>query len=146
MKLNDCWTESDQAAIIKTLTVMINGQKAFGKTVSLTDTYEYYKMKLDGRFPADRVIAALEFYTDTRNDVPAPADLITLMTPNVPRISTAEFIHAKEQHALENYPAYGYWGQIIKQYELENADARVKAVAPLEERRSISGDNWKKLT
>lgn len=147
-KPENFWTNSDEAIIIKTLTVIINGQKSYGKTVSLKDTYDYYKLKLNGKFTADSVLKALDMYTDSKNDIPAPSDLIGLMLPAPPvRITTAEFIHAKEQHALEGYPVCGYYGQIIKQYEKENADAREKPVAAIEDRKSLQGGRaWKQLT
>lgn len=104
--------------------MIINGQKAYGKDVSIEDTFDYYRMKLDGKYSASQVIGALDKYTDTKNDIPAPADLIAIISPAPARITQTEFIHAKEQHAREGYPAYGYYGQIIKQYERENAEDR----------------------
>lgn len=126
-KQQDFWSASDQEKIVKTLSIIINGQKAYGKDVSIEDTFAFYQLKLDGRFPADAVINALGAYTDRSNDIPAPADLISLMAPQTPRITQTEFIHAKEQHKLEGYPEFGYYGQIIKQYERENAEDRAPA-------------------
>lgn len=74
-------------------------------------------MKLNGRFSAQEVLAAIDVYTDRASDIPQPADLIKIMTPEKPKITQAEFIYAQKQHALEGYPMHGYYGQIIKDYE-----------------------------
>ncbi len=123
------WSPSDQAEIIKVLTIIINGQKTYGKDVSIKDTYEYYKLKLDGKYPSDRVINAIQSYTDTKSDLPAPSDLITILEPKAePRISTAEFIHAKECWKNENFPTHSYWAGVVKQYERENAEDRAPKI------------------
>ena len=129
------WNPSEQAEIVKALTVIADAQKAYGRDASVKDLFAYFRMKLDGRFPAGHVLSALDLYTDTKNDIPAPADIIALMTPPAkPMITTAEFLHAKEQHKLEGFPAYGYYGQIIRQYEGEQNEGRAP-IAPIEERR-----------
>lgn len=71
------------------------------------------------------VLTAVDAYTDQKNDVPAPSDLIALMTPPAEkRISGAEFIHAKEQWELEGFPSYSYYATVVKDYERQNAEDR----------------------
>lgn len=106
------------------MTVVISGQKAFGKDHSVKDVYDYYKMKLNGRYTAGEILTALDRYTDIKNDIPAPSDIIQIIDPPPKPISTAEFIHAKEMHALEGFPSHGYYGHIIKDYEKQNAEDR----------------------
>jgi len=108
--------------------VIINGQKAFGKQASLYDVFAYYRLKLEGRFPMVLVLNALHIYTDRHDDLPNPANLIEIMAPAPKKITTAEFIHAKEQHKLEGYPAHGYYGTLISNYERQEADERAPVV------------------
>jgi hypothetical protein len=116
-KQQNSWNQSEVENITKTLAVIINGQKAFGKDYSLKDVLAYYNLKLNGRYSADQVISAIMAYTDMKNDVPAPADLITIIKPPEPKITYAEYKYALEQHAAEGYPMFGYFGIIIKDYE-----------------------------
>ena len=58
------------------------------------------------------------------SSMPAPADLIKIMSPAPTKITQTEFIHAKEQHALEGYPKYGYYGGIIRAYEEQEGESR----------------------
>lgn len=125
-KHNSFWTKSEEAEIIKTLTVIINGQKAYGKNVSLSDTYDYYKMKLNGRFPAHQVLAALMVYTDTKNDIPAPSDIISIINPAKPRITEAEFVEAQKWQERNGFPIYSEAKDLIEEYKLQQAEERHK--------------------
>lgn len=83
-----------------------------------------WKFVLDGRYSMETVLSALKKYMTEKSDMPVPADIEVILNPPMPRITTAEFIHAKEQHKLEGYPSHGYYGGIIRQYEKENAEER----------------------
>ena len=103
--------------ITKTLAVIINGQKAYGKDYSINDTFRYYKLKLDGRYSADKVISAILAYTDVKNDIPAPADIINIINPPPTKITYADYKYALEQHKAEGYPMFGYFWQVIADYK-----------------------------
>jgi hypothetical protein len=106
---------------LKVLTVLINGQKPYGKEYSVSDTFLYYKMKLDGKYTAEQIMKAVDIYTDKKNDVPAPADIIQILNPPEKQITYAEYKHALEQHAAEGYPMFGYFGGVIKDYQKQQA-------------------------
>lgn len=106
---------------MKVLTVLINGQKPYGKEYSVSDTFLYYKMKLNGKYTAEQIIKAVDIYTDKKNDVPAPADIIQILSPPEKQITYAEYKHALEQHAAEGYPMFGYFGGVIKDYQKQQA-------------------------
>lgn len=103
------------------LTVLINGQKAYGKDYSVADTFSYYKMKLEGKYSAEEILKAVDIYTDRKNDVPAPSDIIQIINPPEKQITYAEYKHALEQHALEGYPMFGFHGQVIKDYNKQQS-------------------------
>ncbi len=103
------------------LTVLINGQKAYGKDYSVADTFSYYKMKLDGKYSANRILQAVDKYTDKKNDIPAPSDIIQILNPPPKQITYAEYKHALEQHAAEGYPMFGYFGGVIKDYQKQQS-------------------------
>ena len=106
---------------MKVLTVLINGQKPYGKEYSVSDTFLYYKMKLDGKYTAEQIMKAVDIYTDKKNDVPAPADIIQILNPPEKQITYAEYKYALEQHAAEGYPMFGYFGGVIKDYQKQQA-------------------------
>lgn len=118
------WNPSEQEEIIKLLTIIIDGQKAYGKDASIKDVYAYMKYKLDGKYSADMVCAAIDAYTDLHNDIPAPADLIKIINPPAPKITQSEYNKAYDQWKAAGFPQFDYYGGIVKDYERQQADDR----------------------
>lgn len=143
----DYWNASEQEALIKTLAVIINGQKSYGKQVSIEDTFAYYRLKLESRYTVESILKALQGYTDINDDIPTPSDLIGLMEPVIPKISHTEFIHAKNQWENEGCPMFSYYYTIVKEYEKQNAEDRA-VVKPIEDQRvlGIVQDSVKRIT
>lgn len=138
MKQQHCWTTSELEELSKFLTVIINGQKAYGKEYSVRDVYEYFKLKLNGRFSQAQVMFALNEYTDKNNDIPSPADIIKILNPAKPEISKAEYIAAKEwQKRNERYDAYTDAYDVIKAFEAQEKEGR--------EQFAIQNENIKSL-
>jgi hypothetical protein len=104
------------------LTVLISNQKTYGKQYSVADTFIFWKMKLENKFSANDILLAVDAYTDYKDDIPTPADIIKILRPEEKQIAYAEYKHAKEQHALEGFPQFGYYGQIIKDYHAQGND------------------------
>lgn len=117
------WTQEEKQEIVKAFTVMATIQKNYGKEIDIKATLQAWEYIL-GEYPADKVLAAMNRYMRKSSDIPAPADLIAIIDPPKPKITQAEFIHAKEQHKLEGYPTHGYYGGIIRAYEAQEADER----------------------
>lgn len=111
------WTPEEKKEITKVFTVLATIQKTYGKEINMRETLQAWEYLLADKYPAENVIAAMKAYMQQSNDIPTPADLIKIMTPEKPKITQAEFIYAQKQHALEGYPMHGYYGQIIKDYE-----------------------------
>lgn len=108
--------------VIKTLAVLVNNQKNYGKEYVLSDLFKFYEMKLAGRFPVDSILMAIGLYTDRNSDIPQPSDLINIMDPEKPKISYAEYKNALERHAQEGYQMFGGYKQIINEYEQQRTD------------------------
>ena len=110
------WNASDQANIVKMLSVILNNQKSFGKEVSINDTFEFFKMKLDGKYTANQVLGAIDRYTDQNADIPTPADIIAILSPPKRKITQAEYIAALEWQKNNGYPSYSYEKYLIDDY------------------------------
>lgn len=126
-KPRNYWIKSDQERLIKVLSVIINGQKAYGKEYSISDTYAYFKMKLEHRYSVDHIIFALNEYTDRKNDIPSPADIINILDPEPPRISEAQYIAAQKWQERNGYPIFSDAKDTIQLYEKQEADAQKSA-------------------
>lgn len=116
------WSASDQANIVKTLSVILNNQKAFGKEQSIDDTFSFFKMKLDGKYTADQVLGAIDKYTDSNADIPTPADIINILNPPKRKITQAEYIAALEWQKNNGYPNFSYEKYLIDDYLAQDRD------------------------
>lgn len=139
------WTTSDLEDIAKVLAVISRGQKAYGKEFNVKDTLDYFRFKLEGKFSAKQVVYAIGVYTDTRDDLPTPADLVNILQPEKPRITEAEYVHACKQHALEGYPSHGYYKYIIKDYEKQQEMVRADNEVTDEKLLEVAGNAVRRI-
>lgn len=116
------WNQSEQEEIIKALAVIAKTQKAFGKEVSVKDIFEYYKFKLEGRFYAKPILVAIQTYTDTHDDIPTPANIINILTPQPRKITTAEYVAAQRLQEASGYPRFSPEAYLIREYEAQDRD------------------------
>jgi len=134
------WSASDQANIVKMLSVILNNQKAFGKEQSIDDTFSFFKMKLDCKYTADQVLGAIDKYTDSNADIPTPADIINILNPPKRKITQAEYIAALEYQKNNGYPSYSYEKYLIDDYLAQDRGAKqepLKIAESIKERMMI---------
>ena len=144
MKPNNSWTTLEQEELTKTLAIIINGQKAYGKEYSVRDVYEYFKMKLQSRFNVEQIVFALNEYTDRENDIPSPADIIKILNPEKPKITQSEYIAAKDWQKRNNrYDEYTDAYDVIKGYAAQEQGERQAQLERVKKIQSI-GDIAKK--
>ena len=74
-------------------------------------------MKLENKFSAKQVVYAIDKYTDTKNDIPAPADIINILTPEEPKITHAQYMEALEAQKRNGYPQFSSEAYLIKDYK-----------------------------
>ena len=114
------WTDEEKTEIAKTLAVMAIIQKSYGREIDVKSTVKAWEFVMSD-CAANQVISAMQAYMRQSNDIPSPADLIKIINPPQAKITYAEYKHAIEQHALEGFPMCGYYGQVIKGYEKQQA-------------------------
>lgn len=99
--------------------MIANGQKAYGKEIDITGLFLYMKQKLESRFTVSEVIHAINKYTDRKDDIPTPADIINILKPVV-KISESEYIDALKQREQDRKHGcssqFSYASSIISEY------------------------------
>ena len=123
-KQRNYWNQSEQEELIKTLAIVIRGQKTFAEQ-SVKDAFAYFKMKLEKRFTVEQVINAIDIWTDKSREVPVPADIIAILQPEPKQITQAEFIHA--QKVLDRagyYNSYSPEAILIREYKAQQEEER----------------------
>lgn len=118
------WSNPQKQDLTKALSVISAAQKSFGRDVNVRDMLAYYEMKLSGRFSVEQVLYALGIYTDRKNDIPAPADIIDILNPEPPLISQAEYVAALKYQERNGYPPYSAEKFLIQNYESQQGRIR----------------------
>ena len=145
-KQQSYWTQSEAAQIVKVLSILINGQKTYGKDYSVSDTFAYYEMKLQNKFSAQQVLFAMDKYTDTKNDIPAPSDIINILNPAKPKISTADYIAARDNQRRNGYPQFSTDYMLIQEYEVQESDKQTEHKEVSNELTRLAGNSVKRIT
>ncbi len=117
------WTDSDKRRILETYTVISYTLKSYG-TDNIRERLRGWEAILSAEYSADAVCRAMVEHAKRSSDIPTLADLIAIIKPPQRRVTYAEYQNALKQHAAEGYPAFGYYGGIIREYE--SGDERVK--------------------
>jgi len=114
------WTDQEKTKLAKALAVLAIIQKSYGKQIDVKATIQAWEFVMAEKYRAEQVLMAIKVYMGKSSDIPAPADLIKIITPPEKQITYAEYKHALEHHALEGYPMFGYHGQVIKDYNKQH--------------------------
>ena len=139
------WTVSEKDEIAKVLTILINGQKTYGKDYSLKDTFAYYQLKLENKFTAKQVIYALDKYTDFKADIPTPADIILILTPVAPKVTEAQHVAAQKAQERNGYPQFSIEAYTIREYQMQNADHNKTLSIENQKIRELAGGSIKRI-
>lgn len=125
--------------------MICEGQKAYGKVVQLSPLFEYFRLKLESRFSVSQVVYALEKYTDEKNDIPTPADIIKFLNPEKPRVSEAEFVAAQKWQDQHYWPMMSDAQDIIDLYREQNKEKREDHKVTNEKVLAIAASTFKRL-
>lgn len=131
-KQPECWTRSDVENLTKALTVIIEGQNAYGKKYDLENIFNYMRLKLERKFTVDQVLFALDLYTNRNDDIPTPSAIINILDPQKPRITEAEFVEAQKWQEANGYPMFSAAKETIDEYKKQQSEGREEFKMPEE--------------
>ena len=106
------WNDAEKQELAKAFKVLTIIQKNYGREIDPIGTLRAWEFVLAEKYTAEQVLMAMRAYMEKSSDIPAPSDLIKIISPEKPKISYAEYKRAQEQHALEGFPRFGYLGQV----------------------------------
>lgn len=96
----------------------------YGKGADLDVYLNKYRLYFDGKYSVSAIVEAIHKHCERKNHIPKVADLIAILNPEKPKITQAEFIHAKKQWELEGYKPFSYYGQTVKEFEAQEEKSR----------------------
>lgn len=131
------WSRDDKIEMVKAFAVLETLQKSYGREIDPKETLRAWEFVMGEKYTANQVISAMQAYMEKSNDIPAPSDLIKIMCPPPAKITYAEYKHALEQHAMEGYQMFGFYGQVIKDYEKQQSmENKIPSYYEILEKRS----------
>ncbi len=110
------WTNDEKRKIMDVFTALAVSMNSYGNTDHRA-RLRAWELILGNKYSADQICSAMLTHAEKSSDIPTPADLIKIINPPAPKITYAEYQYAIEQHKAEGYPMFGYYGQVIKDYE-----------------------------
>ena len=129
------WSNDDKKKIFEVFATLAGSLKSYGN-LDHKLRLRSWQMLLENDMTAEEICAAMIAHAKTSEDIPTPSQLIAYVKPPEMQITYAEYKHALEQHALEGFPVFGYYGQVIKDYERQRRDhAGVKSYREILENR-----------
>lgn len=132
------WSDDDKRKIFDVFCVLAASVNGYGN-IDHKARLRSWQMILENDMTADQICAAMITHARTSEEIPTPAHLLAYVKPPEKQITYAEYKHALEQHALEGFPMFGYYGQVIKDYERQrNEDTGAKSYYEILEARQAA--------
>jgi hypothetical protein len=116
MKMDGNWSIDDKKKILETYTVLTYSLKSYGDD-KVKERLRAWEAIMSDSYSADQVCAAMVAHAKKSSEIPTPADLIKIINPPETKITYADYKYALQQHEAEGYPMFGYFGQVIKDYQ-----------------------------
>jgi hypothetical protein len=115
------WSIDDKKKILEAYTVLTYSLKSYGDD-KVKERLRAWEAIMSDSYTADQVCAAMVAHAKKSSEIPTPADLIKIINPPEPKITYADYKYALQQHEAEGYPMFGYFGQVIKDYQRQQRE------------------------
>lgn len=115
------WTDDDKRKIFETFTALAFSLNAYGNH-DHKGRLRAWQMILENDMTADELCAAMIAHSRVCDEIPTPSQLLAYKKPAEKQITYAEYKHALVQHEAEGFPMFGYFGQVIKDFERQRND------------------------
>ena len=91
----------------------------YGKGIDLRAILGKYRIYFAKIYTTDQIIQAIHEHCREIRVVPQVPDLLGILEPKPPKISHAEFIHAKQQWANQGFPPFSDYRDTVKAFEMQ---------------------------
>lgn len=115
------WTDDDKRKIYETFGHLAVSMDCYGN-IDHKPRLRAWQAILEKHMTASELCSAMISCSLKYDKIPTPNQLLAEKFPAERKITQAEFIHAQKEHEKEGFPAFGYYGQIIKVYQRQNRE------------------------
>lgn len=100
-------------------------QKAYGREMDAKLVMRGWELKFAGRYSVEQILYALDLYSDKHDDFPSPANIVSILEPEEPRVTEAQFIEAQAwQKRNKNWDQYTQAAETIRDYRRQNEERK----------------------
>lgn len=138
---SDCrsgWATDEKKALAAVAFPLIEMQKQYGRKMDPKLVMQGWEIKFAGRFTIEQILYALDRYTDEHSDFPAPSDIVNILEPKEPEITTAQYIAAQDYQKRNNYPMFSEAKDIIDLYEKQQGEKRENFTVQCDEIKKLA--------
>lgn len=139
------WTVEEKRALAAVTFPLIEMQKQYGRQLDAKLVMQGWEIKFAGRFTISQLLYAIDKYTDKNDDFPSPANLIAILEPEEPQVTTAEYIAAQDWQKRNNYPMFSDAKSTIERYEQQQKDKREAVKCTREDVLQLAASSVKRL-
>lgn len=140
------WTVEEKKALAAVTFPLIEIQKPYGREMNAKLVMQRWEIKFAGRFTIEQLLFALDRYTDKHDDFPSPSNIIEILEPEEPRVTTAEFIAAQKwQERNQNWSEFTDAHDTIKRYQRQKNEEKENYKITNEKILSLAASSVKRI-
>lgn len=103
------------------LSFLSENQKNYGKKYDIEKLVTGFEFVMAEEYSVEQVLYALKLYMKTNSDMPAAADIISILSPEERKITEAEYVNAVKYQERHNwYDMFSDAQMIIDKYREQN--------------------------
>lgn len=121
MSYKNTWTAEDEKRLGVVLALCFKNSDAYGTDLNLADRVAFFKECLQDLYTVDQILTAIKTHSLKSSEMVKPCHVHAILNP-VREITTAEFIHAKEQWKNDGYPVFSRHKDVVKAYEAQSME------------------------
>ncbi len=146
MNSRDSWTKEQVDQLAKALTFAYKTQTTYKEPLDLEDRLSGWRFILEEDFSMEQVLYGIKQFMKSNADMPVPAHITNVLSPEAPKITTAEYVQACQKQERNGYPAYSTESQLMKDYVKQREEGRESHEIECDKVKQIVGDSIQQMT
>jgi len=118
------WQSEELKQLGMALTFAYKTQTTYKEALDLDIRLSGWRFVLEEDYGIEQVLYGLKQYMKNNKNMPVPADINNILNPQKPKITTAQYIAARENQKNNGYPAFSTDDMLIQEYQAQESQAQ----------------------
>ena len=137
MNYKNSWSDKEIDKLGRALAFAYKNSDNFGQPLELQSRIDAFRFVLEDDYTVDEVLYALKIHMKEATEMVKPAHIHKTLSPDVVKISTAEFVQAQRQYEQEGYNNSSDSKAIVDAFKLQEQELRA-AHSPITDKRALA--------